>query len=223
MHEAIFVYIVTLAHLINNPTAADRGQVAWELAYKLAKGDMCTAVDPGYGEKVEWWLDEAKDMADAAKQAKMSGEAPPYLKKIKIPNKVWNKDKQAFDVNGLREVDMKRMQGFMKWAICLTFYYMQMSGEYELNHKDCIREIVSLSGDTDTNACIAGAAIGAYLGYNKLDQDMVKTVLECDVTGEGQIRPDWLSVGRHAVTNIERLIQIKAGNEFDILNHPDRK
>lgn len=64
-----------------------------------------------------------------------------------------------------------------------------MSSEYELNYKDCIREIISLSGDTDTNACIAGAAVGALLGFGKIDATMVKTVLECDVTGEGQKRP----------------------------------
>jgi ADP-ribosylglycohydrolase len=50
---------------------------------------------------------------------------------------------------------------------------MMMSSEYELNYKDCIREIISMSGDTDTNACIAGAVVGALLGFNKLDQSMV--------------------------------------------------
>lgn len=116
---------------------------------------------------------------------------------------------------------MKKMQGFMKWAICLTYYYLLMSSEYELNYKECVREIVSMSGDTDTNACIAGAAIGALLGFNKLDEKMVQTVLECDITGEGQIRPDNLSVGRHGVKNIKRLLEIRAGESFEIVNHPD--
>ena len=109
VHEAIFVYIVSLAHLINNPTAADRGQVAFDLAYKLSKGEYGQGIDTGYGEKLEWWLDEAKDMADAAKKANANGEAPPYLKKIKIPNKKWNKDTQSFDLDGEKELDMKKM------------------------------------------------------------------------------------------------------------------
>lgn len=75
--------------------------------------------------------------------------------------------------------------GFIKWAILLSYYYLLMSGECELNYKDCIREIISLSGDTDTNACIAGAVVGALLGFKKIDHAMVKKVLECDVTGEG--------------------------------------
>ena len=115
------------------------------------------------------------------------------------------------------------MQGFMKWAICMTFYYLQMSNEMELNYKEVIREIVSMSGDTDTNACIAGAAVGALVGFNKLDDKMVQTVLECDVTGEGQKRPEFLSVGRNAVKNCARLIEIRAGESFEILNHPDKK
>ena len=41
-----------------------------------------------------------------------------------------------------------------------------MSTEYELTYKEVVREIVSMSGDTDTNACIAGAAVGALLGFN---------------------------------------------------------
>lgn len=44
VHEAIFVYTVSLAHLLNNPTAADRGQVAFDKAYKLAC-EMCKSVD----------------------------------------------------------------------------------------------------------------------------------------------------------------------------------
>ena len=70
----------------------------------------------------------------------------------------------------------------MKWAFCMTYYYLQMSTVYELNYKDIVREIVSMSGDTDTNACIAGAAVGAFLGFNKIDETMVQTVLECDIT-----------------------------------------
>ena len=94
------------------------------------------------------------------------------------------------------------MQGFMKYAFQLSFYYLAMSKEYELTYKDCLREILSLSGDTDTNGCIAGAMVGALLGFKAIDEKMVETVLQHDPTGEGQIRPDWLCVGKHAIKNI---------------------
>ena len=166
VHDACFVYIVSLAHLLNNPTDPNRGQVAFDLAYKLAKSDMCKGIDTGYGEKVEWWLDEAKAWADSAKKLKASGQSPPFLKKCTIPNKRWNQYTEDFQTQGEKPIDVKKMQGFMKWAICMTFYYLQMSVEYELTYKDVVREIVSMSGDTDTNACIAGAAVGALLGFN---------------------------------------------------------
>ena len=146
---------------------------------------MCTAIDTNYGEKLEWWLDESKGWADAAKAAKQSGEAPPYLKKIKVPDRYYDKYNEEYMINGTTKIDIRKMQGFMKWAICLSYYYLQMASEYELNYKDCIREIISLSGDTDTNACIAGAVVGALLGFNKIDPAMVKAVLQCDVSGEG--------------------------------------
>ena len=102
-----------------------------------------------------------------------------------MPNRVWNKFDEEHDVHGMKKIDIIRMQGFMKYAFQLSFYYLAMSSEYELNYKDCLREILSLGGDTDTNACIAGAMIGALLGFNKIDEKMVQIVLECDVTGEG--------------------------------------
>ena len=74
VHEAIFVYIVSLAYLLNNPNLKDKGQAAFNLAHKLAKSDICYSIDFQYGEKVEWWLDEAKAWAEAAKEMKMRGE-----------------------------------------------------------------------------------------------------------------------------------------------------
>ena len=90
---------------------------------------------------------------------------------------MWNKFDEDFDVNGTKKIDIIRMQGFMKYAFQLSFYYLAMSKEYELTYKDCLREILSLSGDTDTNACIAGAMIGALLGFKAIDEKMVETVL----------------------------------------------
>jgi hypothetical protein len=56
--------------------------MAVDLAEKFASSDMCQSVDSNYGEKVEWWFNEAKDMVDAAKFCKSKGEHPPYLNKI---------------------------------------------------------------------------------------------------------------------------------------------
>ena len=107
VHEAIFVYIVSLAHLLNNPDAADRGQVAFDLAYKLSKSKYCIEVDTNYGEKLEWWLDEAKGWADAAKEAKKNGESPPYLKKIKVPYRYYDKFNEEYEISGTTKIDIR--------------------------------------------------------------------------------------------------------------------
>ena len=45
---------------------------------------------------------------------------------------------------------------------------------------NAIRETIGQGGDTDTNACIVGGMIGAYLGIQKLPEDMVSKVLNFD-------------------------------------------
>jgi len=50
-------------------------------------------------------------------------------------------------------------QGFIKYGFILSFYYLLKADQTEnLNkfYENSMREIVSLGGDTDTNACIAG-------------------------------------------------------------------
>ena len=77
--------------------------------------------------------------------------------------------------------------GFIKHAIVLSFYFLLVHAKRggNLSHYDAIKEVISLAGDSDTNACIVGGIIGALLGFKALDQNMVKTLLSCDVTGEG--------------------------------------
>ena len=82
MHEANFVYLVALTHLLNNPEAGDRAQVAFDIAEKLVSSDMCKSIDSNYGEKVEWWFNEAKDWIEAAKGLKAKGESSPFLQKL---------------------------------------------------------------------------------------------------------------------------------------------
>lgn len=48
------------------------------------------------------------------------------------------------------------------------------------NYPDAMKWIMSKKGDTDTNACIAGAIIGARLGIENLNQEEnIKILLEC--------------------------------------------
>jgi ADP-ribosylglycohydrolase len=51
-----------------------------------------------------------------------------------------------------------------------------------------MRDVLRLGGDTDTNAAIVGAMIGARDGVERLSERMVATVMKCD-TALGRARP----------------------------------
>ena len=60
-----------------------------------------------------------------------------------------------------------KSEGFIKHAFILSYYYLLKAtacDDLTTFHYDCLREIVKLGGDTDTNACIACGMIGAIVG-----------------------------------------------------------
>ena len=112
--------------------------------------------------------------------------------------------------------------GFIKHAIVLTFYYLLVHAKKggNISYYNTMREVISLAGDADTNACIVGGMIGALVGFKGLDEHMVKVTLSCDVTTEGNERPEWLSVGQTGVQNIKKLIDCKASESVKFVNKP---
>jgi ADP-ribosylglycohydrolase len=59
VHEGNFVYLASMAHLLNNPNSPTRAQDAYDLAVKLASSDLCQSLDSNYGEKIQFWLQDA--------------------------------------------------------------------------------------------------------------------------------------------------------------------
>ena len=57
--------------------------------------------------------------------------------------------------------------GYVKIAFDHTFRQLRKD---DIDYDRAIEEVLSIGGDTDTNACIAGAMIGAYVGYDRLNQ-----------------------------------------------------
>jgi ADP-ribosylglycohydrolase len=47
---------------------------------------------------------------------------------------------------------------------------------------EILREVMKRGGDTDTNACIVGAFIGALVGFAKIPKLYRENFLNCDVT-----------------------------------------
>lgn len=56
-----------------------------------------------------------------------------------------------------------------------------------------MREIIQQGGDTDTNACIVGGMLGAFLGNSNIPKEMATNVLSYNCTDNGIIRPEFLN------------------------------
>ena len=76
--------------------------------------------------------------------------------------------------------------GFLKHAFVMSFYFLfKISMEYDNSEEDelfdnCLREVVSLGGDTDTNACIVGGVIGALVSEKNIPKSHIKTLMKFD-------------------------------------------
>lgn len=210
--DTVFLYEVAIAHLLNNPTSETRCIDAFNLAKELSEGEHANAVDYDYGESCKKWLEEAEDYFK--KSLEQNDPKQPYLNNMDTGSNPYNVIPQM---------------GFIKHAFVLSFYYLLRASEKsklnanEFSFRESISEIVSMGGDTDTNACIAGGMIGAITGAQGLDYKMVKTLLSCDVCKEGQRRPEWLSVGRKAIPLLKTLIEKRVTVGIKYKECPDGK
>lgn len=87
------------------------------------------------------------------------------------------------------EVVVNRKSGWGKIALLHSFRSL-LSG---LDYSAAVRDIVSKGGDTDTNACIVGAMIGAAEGVEAVPADCQSAVLNWSASSGGISRPPWLS------------------------------
>jgi hypothetical protein len=79
-----------------------------------------------------------------------------------------------------------------------------------------LREVISLGGDTDTNACIVGGLLGAIVGESNIPEEMKKKVKKFDCTDDatgGQTRSEFLSVKKVGKNKIEELICLVRNNK----------
>jgi ADP-ribosylglycohydrolase len=101
--------------------------------------------------------------------------------------------KGAIDSGLLRaERDITVNGGWVLHAIYCVFY--SMARDYS-SFSDAINDIILLGGDTDTNGCIAGAAIGAHFGFCNMmrsgdTSSNIEIMIGCDVTKGGFPRPE---------------------------------
>jgi len=79
----------------------------------------------------------------------------------------------------------------------------------------CIREVLILGGDTDTNAAIVGGMVGALAGVGSINRSLVEKLLafRCDSQENIEkflvkhVRPDFLIPGKGLPHIVEDLIR----------------
>lgn len=79
------------------------------------------------------------------------------------------------------------MAGFVRIGFTHAFHHLLNATPFE----SAVRQVLAGGGDTDTNACIAGALVGARVGLSGIPEQMSRAVLTCD-TSLGRKRPMWL-------------------------------
>jgi ADP-ribosylglycohydrolase len=82
--------------------------------------------------------------------------------------------------------------GFVRIAFINAFQSLIANQDYQT----AIRSVLSIGGDTDTNACIVGGLIGAATGAGNIPATMGKAVINCDTSEGRHPRPDFLHPGK---------------------------
>jgi ADP-ribosylglycohydrolase len=97
--------------------------------------------------------------------------------------------------------------GFVRYAFTYAFYYLAQESRFE----DAIYRSLLEGGDTDTNACIVGGLVGAYVGLGSLPNYALSRVLRCD-TSKGQERREAYTA-KPVAKNLKVLCQYCLGDK----------
>lgn len=95
-----------------------------------------------------------------------------------ITNNIVSKVKEWFTFDRFKYLDCtsniaKLNIGHVKHAFCMSMNFLENPSDYQTG----IEHVVKMGGDTDTNACICGALLGAIHGYQNIPECMRKPVL----------------------------------------------
>jgi ADP-ribosylglycohydrolase len=106
--------------------------------------------------------------------------------------------------------DIKDHRGYYCHALYCTYMGLR---DFD-NYQNAIKHIISMGGDTDTNACIAGALLGAYYGIEKMKKNKefknnFEIIKNCDTTQGDYPRPTEYSITKikKMIKKIERIIE----------------
>ena len=69
-------------------------------------------------------------------------------------------------------LDVSESRGWVKWGFILAFWHLKKATPFE----EAMVDVLKRDGDTDTNACIVGALLGAFCGIETLPTKWLKRV-----------------------------------------------
>lgn len=113
-----------------------------------------------------------------------------FLQKHAKINKNWQEILDWWNLakNSLELIPAKPKIGFIKiaWTYAISFLFSRETP----NFSKALAKVLAQGGDTDTNACICGGLLGAAIGFQALNGDLVKKLLHCKY--KKKKRPDFL-------------------------------
>jgi len=110
------------------------------------------------------------------------------------------------------QVAVRENMGWIKIAFVYALSYLERGVSYE----DALKEILLEGGDTDTNACIIGAVLGAACGYNNLPAGLADKVMAWNPRKGGHRRPEFLRA-KNVPDLLDKLLEI-APTSLDIIS-----
>ena len=186
MWDICTTYCLAIKVLLKNATSENRAELALQAAKEIAHSY-------GFCQEVAHWLSKAEELAECASNM---GANSMNLFSSKI-----------YDVSS-------QNMGFVEYAFVLAFYCLMRAKDLPVGElfDFSMRQCVKLQGDSDTNACIVGGLIGAYVGLDNIDTKKVKKVLECRLRPQSrarsQRRPQFIQPGLSCVDEMIKLTQI---------------
>jgi ADP-ribosylglycohydrolase len=127
-------------------------------------------------------------IAEAIRTGKQPEAIVEYVRQLAERNDVEVPLKQALEAAFSERPDTGRQAGWVLVAFQNAFYELIHTNSFE----ESVMNTAMLGGDTDTNAAIAGALLGAVFGRNAVPSRWQKAVLSCrphPLTGARRPRP----------------------------------
>lgn len=196
VQEIIFVFCDTIRFLLWNHNDEDRAQEAFSHAQELAEKDEYA------GTKSKFKDFNCYDLLELAQN--LSFNADYGLNDIFFLNTNYS------CLAG--QQGAPNHPSSIKHAFVLAFYFLLRSiKHHDLNlyYEKVLSETVKLGGDTDANACVVGALIGAFVGVRRLPLDMLSNLLSFEDSLNGQSREGAFLVREPMLQKIDQLIQVR--------------